>query len=573
MSAVWLRRHTGAILQPPLKADRPPSERRGDSAPAPGATARAAIGVSPAAELVRLRGLFDSLEQALPVAFVAPSDEGIEAMLHLGHGEPLPGLAALPTLRLADGSGPHEHLEVALSGTPPLDRSLRGQRLDEERCAAETLNADRGDAILATAGPAPGRPLWVRRPADGTWSETVVASLDPLEETDVLRDQLRPGRFLALTALLHFLREVAGERAFVAPPLRACFMVDDPNLHRRRYGCLDFDRLADHAMRGRYHVAMAAIPLDMFATSAAARGAFTAAGGRLSLLVHGVDHFGAEFMRERSAAEWEAPLAAALRRVARFERSGGPVVERIMVPPHDICTLASMDAMLRLGFEAVSTCWAFPQPPGRPPKGWPLAGFELSQMLVGGLPVIQRWPLVDHSPQELVLRAFLRQPLVVFAHHQDLGDLDRLDEAAAAIDALGEVTWTSPGRIARTNVLTRREGSTLRVRAHSRRFELDVEPGVAEVVVELPPTHGKPRFQRFTLDGHSCELTATAAGWRSEPILVAPGRIEAAFTPRDKLQLEGIPAYRPALTPILRRIATETRDRGLPVARRLRRRI
>jgi len=40
----------------------------------------------------------------------------------------------------------------------------------------------------------------------------------------------------------------------VEPPLRACFVIDDPNLHWPSYGHLDYRRMAEHARRGGYHV-------------------------------------------------------------------------------------------------------------------------------------------------------------------------------------------------------------------------------------------------------------------------------------------------------------------------------
>ncbi len=164
-------------------------------------------------------------------------------------------------------------------------------------------------------------------------------------------------------------------------------------------------------------------------------------------------------------------LAQALRRLDRFEARTGLTVERVMIPPHGVCSMESMSAMLELGYEGVCTFWPFPQPPGAVPAGSPLAGWEPAQLLAGGLPVLPRYPLTGHPLEDLVLRAFLDQPLVVFGHHWDLADdLDRVAEVAAFVDGLGPVRWASASELARSNFLTRRDGEVMRLRMFGGRL-------------------------------------------------------------------------------------------------------
>ena len=79
-----------------------------------------------------------------------------------------------------------------------------------------------------------------------------------------MRDLLRPGRFLELLPLAHFLQMVTDA---VPTELRACFVIDDPNLHALRYGHISYPALAQHAEEHGYHAAMAMIPLDAWFAS------------------------------------------------------------------------------------------------------------------------------------------------------------------------------------------------------------------------------------------------------------------------------------------------------------------
>ncbi|MGA7706080.1 MAG: hypothetical protein WB998_14445, partial [Solirubrobacteraceae bacterium] len=84
-----------------------------------------------------------------------------------------------------------------------------------------------------------------------------------------------------------------------------------------------------------------------------------------------------------------------------------------------------------------------------PPERGALVGWSSHETLVGALPTLPRTGF--NAPREdLALRAFLGQPLIVYAH-QDLlrNGLDVLTDAVADIEALGNVRWASLASIAR----------------------------------------------------------------------------------------------------------------------------
>jgi len=329
------------------------------------------IGVLPAGELAARRRLFDALEQALPVSFVAwdgVADIDAALMLPGADGSNVP--ADVPRLTALAEEGPAiappglgekrapTGPAVQLAGTAPLDRRLRGQRLDDETIAGTApLRAERGDDVLAAHD---GQPVWVAR-AD---SAAVAVAPAELAEDECLRDRVRQGRFLAVTALVHFLRERCD--GWRPPSVKATFLFDDPNLHWTSYGYLRYDELVRQADRHGYHVAFATVPLDGWFAHRRAVRLFRERGDRLSLVVHGNNHTHKEL---ETTAERRAMLAQALRRIETFERRSGIPVPRIMVAPHGVCAQETAHELVPLGFEAL--CISRPYPwLARPPRSW-----------------------------------------------------------------------------------------------------------------------------------------------------------------------------------------------------------
>jgi hypothetical protein len=275
----------------------------------------------------------------------------------------------------------------------------------------------------------------------------------------------------------------------------------------------------------------------------------------LSLLVHGNDHERAELGRDLSPGERLAVALEALERVAAFEREHGLEVARVMVPPHNVCPEAMMEALLSAGFEAL--CYRDLE--GERPtatRGWHPADFE-SRV---GLPVVQR-VLFGAPVEELVLRAFLGQPLVLAGHHVDFKDgLEPLALAAQRVNDVGNVQWLRMDAILRSNFATRRSRTTLHVRPWSRVLHVDAREADGLVIdgFALPP----PDRERVIVERPSGGA-AVAAGAVGELIGV----------PREQLVLRlAHDAVRPPVVrprrrawPFLRRRLSETRDRLLPV--------
>jgi hypothetical protein len=527
--------------------DRPSNERRVTVAVRPGSALRE-----------RLR-LFGVLETAFPVSFV-PLDgelttEAAPAIVFAGRDDHLApedlARGGEPVFVLGAEDAGDAAQPVKLGDDPGVDARLRGVELPD-RPGAHRIAPDDPAALLASA---PGGPAWVRRAAYGTTVDLLAGALPELAEDEILRDLL-PERALTLVALVQFLRAASTNAAYTPPPLRAAFLFDDPNLRWRTYGFIDYADLLRDAEEHGYHASMAMVPLDNRFAHAETIDLFRRNPDRLSLVFHGNDHISRELLRPRSEASALALAAQALRRVERFESRYELEVDRVMTPPHGMCSEEVAAALAAVGFDGL--CAIHPLPwAERPPANRPLAGWDPAEF-AAGCAVIPRLHL-ESSDADIALRAFLDQPLVFYGHHEDLAaGLDPLGAIAERVARLGDAHWCSIGKIARTNYATRRDLDLVRVRPFSNRVAVSVPAGCDRLVL------ARPRGVDATVSGWS---VGTAAPTPFEAALpVTPGTQVELHVRRDDERLPtAIKLPPPHPWAILRKMAMEARDRTLPL--------
>jgi hypothetical protein len=296
------------------------------------------------------------------------------------------------------------------------------------------------------------------------------------------------------------------------------------------------------------------VPLDGAVASPAVSRIFRESRS-LSLLVHGNNHVRAELGQVLSAGERLSLALQALDRIAAFESKHRLRVARVMVPPHNACSEAMMEALLFAGFEGLCCRDLTGERPAAV-RGWHPADFEASV----GLPVVQR-TLFSAPLDELVLRAFLGHPLVLAGHHVDFkAGLEPLAAAAQRINRLGDVQWLPMDAILRSNVSTQRSSSTLHVRPWSRLFDVDAG-GASSLVVDATDLPARDRDRvviRRAADG--AEVGSGSVGETidipGEDLMVALVH-EAAGPPITPMPRRA--------WPFVRRRLAETRDRLLPV--------
>jgi hypothetical protein len=560
--------------------DLPASGKAGDM----GVERRKLVGVVPVDAVSERSELFETLEHIFPVCFQGrePKDfDGVDGVLAIGDGKnPGSGLPdgiseaiarECPCLATysADGGLAPSGMAIELAEDDQLARLLRGRRLAEE-CAPvrPTPSPPEGDPVLAVAG---GHAVWWRRPGPG-WAHHSVFGLEELASGEALRDRLKAGRFMGLLPLLHLLRHVCRELEWDERPLSAAFVIDDPNLHAGSYGYLNFDELIAHAKRHAYHVGLATVPLDGWMCSRSVASLVRSSPREVSLLMHGNSHLSGELGRLTDDRAAEGALAQALCRASAFERRCGIAVERMMAPPHELCSTAALAAMFRLGFEGACIAsrhpWRDHDPHSRLTRAR-LLKWHPTDLIDAGLPIVPRHA-IEHSREDLVFAALLRQPLIVFAHHWNFADgLDLLEQAANDVNGLGDVRWRSVGSIARNCFFTRRTGETLHVQMHSRRVVVEVPDGVSVVRVSTPSLTGEEPQRQLVSGAAAVRLATVKGGWTSDVLPAGPGAsLELKLVSEHPLDPTAVPHPKRTPWPIVRRVLVESRDRARPLVRR-----
>lgn len=375
--------------------------------------------------------------------------------------------------------------------------------------------------------------------------------------------------FIQLLPLLHFLRQVTSTMGFERPPLRACFMFDDPNLHWSSYGFISFSELARLAAKHRFHVAFATVPLDAWWFSRSAVRCFRDHPDHLSLLIHGNDHLHAELGSPRSPDDFLGLLAQALRRIDRLERQTGLRVARIMAPPHGACSETALSCMHALGYQGACIS------PGSLRRwvdghAWePSFGLDLAELVGEGFPVIPRMRLSDACEPQLVISAFLDRPLILVGHHDTLNrGIDLLVRISDLVNSLGHVNWCTPETLLSSNFSTQKQDSRLTVFPHSPLVRCKVPEGIQSLIVPAAHYSGAPvsavgKGDVRVLGETGLQREPTPVG---TPLRVSPGEeIEFRAARTAPVDFRNVAAVLPPLWAVPRRILCEARDRLMPV--------
>lgn len=517
------------------------------------------VAVGPAAALAERPRLFAAFEAAFPVKFgpvEAVPDPA--AIVEVGRGgsklaERQPGSPAVPRIAFAeDRPSAHRVEDVRLLEQDQVDRRLR--RITLERQLDGSLPGPSGEVAQVLAADSHGA-RWTVSSVPTTFHR-VAGPLRELEPTELLRDALVSPQSLSIVAITHFLRALCAGSGFQAPTLRATIVFDDPNVRWRSYGFIDYRRLIAHADLHDYHAVMAMVPRDALCAHPATVSLFRQRRDRLSLALHGNDHVKDELMLAADDRSALSLGAQALRRIARFEARTGLSVDRVMIPPHGMCSKSVAWALGALGFDAL--CAIHPEPWSEEPDGARLLAGWGPATFAGQSAVIPRMPLYC-SQTEISLRAFMDSPIVLYGHHEDLASgFDLLEQAAARVNALGDVRWMSLGAIATSNVGLRTVDDTVVVRPYAGRVRVAVPEGEGSLAVEAP------RGSDGALVGWSCDPATTVPFGALVPI-PSRGLLEIRLRPRVEVDPQSVPM--PGWNPraAVRRVVTETRDRAMPL--------
>jgi hypothetical protein len=166
--------------------------------------------------------------------------------------------------------------------------------------------------------------------------------------------------------------------------------------------------------------------------------------------------------------------------------------------------------------------------------------------------------MLGETSNTILLMAFLRQPIILRGHHQDLkGGVELLDKLAQTINGLGPVSWSNMTGVCRSNYRWCLDGTVCRIQPLGRSIRLSVPSATTHLVIEDPQKRFTADWQLCFEDGEvlACETETpiSFSGEKGNTVLLraAPGAAPNAGRRRTP-----IPA-------IIRRVLTEGRDRFL----------
>jgi len=231
-----------------------------------------------------------------------------------------------------------------------------------------------------------------------------------------------------------------------------------------------------------------------------------------------------------------------------------------------------LGALFRSGFLGLAASRPFPWDAFSGHARWRLGGWLPAQLASGGLPVVSRY-LLTRNLDDLVFRAFLDQPLILYCHHSDLRDtLHAVHAAVVRAAEIGDVRWGSLASITRRNAVCRVRDGVATVAVYSRDLRIP-RPRASSIRIEVPPIFGGTDPLPIVLNGRRYDVpTATSGGYSFMAdsddaadelrVRICGGGGACAASFRD---------WRPSAWPLTRRVLTESRDRALPIVRALRR--
>jgi hypothetical protein len=223
--------------------------------------------------------------------------------------------------------------------------------------------------------------------------------------------------------------------------------------------------------------------------------------------------------------------------------------------------------MARLGFEALThtrsfpfrSTWQSPYSDPENPSAWD--GLLPAEVRSEGMPVLIRRDF--EATGDLLLRAFVGEPLIYYGHEEDFADgFEFLEDLAAKINRIPGVVWQDLTTLSRSNFLARRLGGTLEIQPFGRRVVIpipdDVETVTVQPLIKSQARHvhhvSEVPFQRPL---QLPDFGQSVIPLREERRL----QLEITLSARDAIRPQEVGSPRPNALAIARRVASEARDR------------
>ena len=418
------------------------------------------------------------------------------------------------------------------------------------------LSVQNNEKVLAASK---HEPIWLVSEIEGIKHFRSALSLPHVSIEQNFNDVFNGECFLEMLVLLQFTRGIIINTVYQNAPLRAGFIIDDPNLHWPRYGFVNYREIVASAQKENYHVSFATIPLDTWYTHSATADIFRKHTQRISLLIHGNNHAKKELALNYPEEARKALLGQAIDRIKRLEEKASVHVCRVMVPPHGACSNEMLAALPKCGFESACISSGSLRFHNQDKPWVKTLGFSPSE-IIEGCSVLPRWGLTGNVENTLLIAAYLGQPMILRGHHQDLkGGGGKFLEFARFINSLGNVAWSNMTNLSGFNYQWRLDGATAWIKPFGRNTVFKLPKEATEVVIEISRDIDDGAWQVVLANGKSCDILPGERFPLMEEmtgvIFIRHNITQHPYVP------ENINPTPPKL--ILRRLLTEARDRLL----------
>jgi hypothetical protein len=513
------------------------------------------------------RSLFQALEKIYPVSFFHTKKKAslkINGAIIFDDSFGNSDLIAEQSLIIIeDQSNDNESIcNILFTDSEMIDSRIRGGVL-ADNLKVSSVETKPGDSVLATCDQ---DPIWITRKTATQKYMICKLRTEGLEKALSVSDLISQHLSFVLIPFIQFVKNIIHDAAYKLPQLRATFIIDDPNFRRFTYGFVDFRELIKIGRKEKFHVTIAAIPIDFRKARHDVVDLFMKNEDVLSITIHGNNHILKEFSKKYNGDEARRLLSQALRRADLFSNRFNANVTRIAVPPHGNVSGEICRDIFSIGFNGLcASFWAYENFLDTQSG---MHGLGICDFMLGAFPVIERQSL---SRDDVLLKAFLDRPLIYYFHHHDLKDgLGVIVEKARNINRVGNVQWMSLGAIAASNYSVQEQEGLMRVRLFSQKVHIEVPESIGKMLVEIP-CEGEMSVEGVLINSRMHIVEAACNGI----VKVGPLNVLGDTIVVIEIIYKGWDDYQGFISPrsdfwaVLRRSLTESRDRVVRLVDRL----
>jgi hypothetical protein len=332
-------------------------------------------------------------------------------------------------------------------------RELSGGDLTAQpgRGCALTLEKPKGQSVITlSSGPNDGSIC--ARTESANQELFFDASIEPESSVPPPADAYdQPGyQFASVAPLIMFFRYAAGERAWHTNAHFANLTVDDALL-QESYGHLDYLDLLREMQKHHFHTTVAFIPWNFDRSAPQTVAMFRKKSEYFSIAIHGNNHDHQEFpsLKDRALDVQAANIRQAVVRMEKFQSLTQLAYDRVMVFPHSIAPVETLDALKRYNYLATVNSRNIPLGSNSPRD--PAFALRPMTLAFATFPSLRRYSAeADVEKPTLALEAFLGNPLLFYVHQGYFaGGAGRFDSIADTVNGLQPgVQWRGLGYIA-----------------------------------------------------------------------------------------------------------------------------